>query len=143
MVDVILKSDPKRPGWYHAAEISRVGVGFTSIGRLAPRAHTWRPPTDVYEVESAVVVRVEIAGMRETDFAISIQERTLTIRGVRLDIPERRAYYQMEVMFGEFASEVELPFPVVVEQAQAEYRSGFLTIILPKMQPRQVPITDL
>ena len=75
------------------------------------RPHVWRPPTDVYETEDAIVVRVEIAGMREADFTVALVERSLLIRGVRQDLTERRAYYQMEIPFGEFSTEVELPRP--------------------------------
>src|SRR5512138_3366911 len=35
--------------------------------RIGPHAHAWRPPTDVFEREDTLVVRVEIAGMNETD----------------------------------------------------------------------------
>ena len=34
----------------------------------------WSPPTDVYETETDYVVRVEVAGMRETDLEVSFRE---------------------------------------------------------------------
>ena len=45
------------------------------------RTPVWRPPTDVYELEETLVVRVEIAGMREEDFIIQLNGRILSIRG--------------------------------------------------------------
>ena len=51
--------------------------------RISSNPHTWRPPTDVYEREDSIIVRVEIAGMNEKDFAISLDQNTLVIRGVR------------------------------------------------------------
>jgi len=110
--------------------------------RLHMRSHIWRPPTDVYEVEDALVVRVEIAGMRENDFAIYLDGLILAIRGARPDIPERRAYHQMEIPFGEFATEVELPFQVDVDQILATYTNGFLRILLPRVQPKQIDIEE-
>ncbi|MEK7786124.1 MAG: Hsp20/alpha crystallin family protein, partial [Chloroflexota bacterium] len=44
----------------------------------------WRPPTDVCETETEVVVEVEIAGMREDDFHVSLDGRLLTISGLRV-----------------------------------------------------------
>jgi HSP20 family protein len=85
---------------------------------------------------------VEIAGMRESDFKLSLQERLLLIRGVRPDVLERRAYHQLEIPFGEFASEVELSVPVVAEQVTAEYKEGFLKIILPKARPQQIHVGE-
>jgi HSP20 family protein len=96
------------------------------------RSSVWSPPTDVYETEGAYIVRVEIAGMKEDDFDVSIENETLFITGSRPDTSERRAYHQMEIRFGKFATAVGLPGAVNVEQARAEYKDGFLTVTLPK-----------
>jgi HSP20 family protein len=64
------------------------------------------------------------------------------VRGLRPDLPERRAYYQMEIQFGEFNTEVELPYPVNAEEIAANYRDGFLRIVLPKARPHSVTIED-
>ena len=104
------------------------------------RSHVWSPPTDQYETEQAYVVRVEIAGMREDDFEVSLENNTLFISGSRPDFPERRAYQQMEIRFGKFATALGLSGPVNIEQARAEYKDGFLTIILPKATPNQIKV---
>jgi HSP20 family protein len=103
---------------------------------LSMRSPAWRPPTDVYEIDDAVIVRVEIAGMHETDFSIILDGRYLSIRGVRQDVTERRAYHQMEIRFGEFNVDVEMPAAIDVENVQATYQNGFLKIILPKVHIR-------
>ncbi|MEW6028774.1 MAG: Hsp20/alpha crystallin family protein [Chloroflexota bacterium] len=100
----------------------------------------WSPPTDVYETETEVVVRVEVAGMREQDFEVALQDDTLFVSGIRPDVPERRAYHQMEIRFGKFASAVGLPGSVNADEARAEYRDGFLTVVLPKSKPSQIRI---
>ena len=104
------------------------------------RSHVWSPPTDQYETEEAYVVRVEIAGMQEDDFEISLENNNLFISGSRPDFPERRAYHQMEICFGKFESALGLPGPVTIEQVKAEYKDGFLTIILPKAIPNQFKV---
>ncbi len=111
--------------------------------RFSARPSAWRPPTDVYETDSALIVRVEIPGMREADFAIEITGRTVSIRGLRQDdIPERRAYHQMEIHFGEFDFEIELPFQIEANLVEAVYQNGFLRVTLPKARPRQVRIAE-
>lgn len=110
--------------------------------RLTMRSAAWRPPTDLYETENAVVVRVEIAGMREDDFIIELNGRILAIRGIRQDQSERRAYHQMEIQFGEFAIELELPQHVEADQVEAVYNNGFLRVSLPKARPRQISIAE-
>jgi HSP20 family protein len=95
-------------------------------------SNVWSPPTDVYEIEDGYVVKVEIAGMREDNFEVAVASNILMISGHRPDLPERRAYHQMEIQFGKFEIAVGLPAPVDMENARAEYHDGFLTIHLPK-----------
>ncbi len=104
------------------------------------RANVWSPPTDVYETEKAYVARVEIAGMREDDFEVLVEDNTLLISGSRPDYTERRAYQQMEIRFGKFSTMISLPGPVNMEQAHAEYKDGFLTVVIPKATPTQVKV---
>lgn len=96
------------------------------------KSSLWDPPTDVYETEEAYVVRMEIAGMREENFDVSVLNDTLYITGLRHDFPAKRAYHQMEIRSGKFASVIKLPGSVDVDHALAEYQDGFLMITLPK-----------
>ncbi|MCX6059467.1 MAG: Hsp20/alpha crystallin family protein [Chloroflexi bacterium] len=101
------------------------------------RSNVWSPPTDEFETDKAYVVLVEIAGMHDDDFEVSLENNLLLISGTRPDFLERRAYQQMEIRFGKFETSVNLPGPVNIEQARAEYKDGFLTIILPKEKSDQ------
>lgn len=96
------------------------------------RANVWCPPTDVYETEEGFVVKVEVAGMREEDFEVAIENNVLIISGNRPDSGERRAYYQMEIRSGKFEIALAIPAPTEVEMAVAEYKDGFLLVNLPK-----------
>jgi HSP20 family protein len=104
------------------------------------RSNIWSPPTDEYETDEAYVVRIEIAGMREEDFEVALENTTLMISGSRSDMPERRAYHQMEIRFGKFATAIGLPGPVNVDEARAEYKDGFLTVTLPKTKSNQIKV---
>ena len=104
------------------------------------RSSLWSPPTDVYETEDNCVVKVEIAGMRDDDFEVAFENNVLTIMGVRSDHNERRAYHQMEIRFGKFEIAIALPAPVDVEKAIAEYKDGFLMILLPKADAKRIEV---
>lgn len=106
------------------------------------RSSAWSPPTDVYEVDDAYIVRVEVAGMRESDFEITLENGFLQISGTRPDVPERRAYQQMEIRFGRFSTVVGLPGPVDVDASRAEYEDGFLTVTLPKAKPNFIEVKE-
>jgi len=103
-------------------------------------SYAWSPPTDVFETETSFIVRVEVAGMHASDFTINAEDNFLVISGVRSEPPERRSYRQMEIRFGEFSTAVEVPLGVDVNKADADYKDGFLTIILPKIKPTNIDI---
>jgi HSP20 family protein len=110
---------------------------------VSARQHKiWRPPTDVYETDDCIVVKVEIAGMAEEDFAISLEAKRLIISGVRRDPAAKLGYQQMEVLYGHFETQVLLPRAVEVEKIEARYQNGFLSVRLPKALPHQVPVVS-
>jgi HSP20 family protein len=106
------------------------------------RSFAWSPPTDFFETDRDYVVRVEVAGMRQEDFSVTLDNHYLVISGNRVDKAGRRAYHQMEIRFGEFSTVLELPGQVDVDRAEASYQDGFLEVTLPKVTPGNVPIED-
>jgi HSP20 family protein len=130
---------PKRSIWYLSEDPQNTSSEPLRWG-ICGGQHVWRPPTDLFESDENFTVKVEIAGMQDGEFNISLEDRLLTIRGMRPDSTERRAYYQMEIPYGEFGTEVEVPGPVSTEKIEAIYQDGFLKIVLPKAQPYQIEI---
>ncbi|OGO41827.1 MAG: hypothetical protein A2Z04_02430 [Chloroflexi bacterium RBG_16_57_9] len=120
--------------------------------RLTPTGHhlhvqslkAFRPPTDVYETEDHVEIRVEVAGMQPEDFQISLNEQHLIVSGSRRDLTPKakRAYQQMEICWGEFRTDVHLTWSINDDGIEASYRDGFLLITLPKARAtdQQIPI---
>ena len=110
--------------------------------QLQVSSKLWSPPTDMYETDAAYVVRMEIAGMREEDFTVSIEGNFLVISGSRPDIQEHGAYHQLEIRCGRFSSAVSLPSPIDLENASAVYEDGFFMVTLPKLKPSQILIQE-
>jgi len=110
---------------------------------------SFEPPTDLYETDDALVVRMEIAGMAADAISLSLDEGSgrLTISGNRSQTVtgSRRRFYSVEIASGPFARVVQLPRPVRAEDATAAYDNGFLLVRLPlradqPRAPRSVPI---
>lgn len=110
--------------------------------RVGTRSRVWSPPTDVFETDDEVIVRVEVAGMQGAEFSIALENRLLTIRGARSDVAERRAYQQMEIHFGEFRTQVQLHCAIDDQGIQATYDDGFLRLVFPKAKPHAVEIGE-
>jgi HSP20 family protein len=141
MVEVILRQDSEKHTQYYQHDLHPSNDDLVYM-KVTIRSHIWRPPTDVYETDEAVLVRVEIAGMQEEDFSIILDRQSLLVRGVRVDTAERRSYHQMEIPFGEFATEVELHHQIEVSLVEAVYNNGFLIIKLPIARPQKIVIAD-
>lgn len=133
-------------------EMSGFALGFTSsldrvLGALLLQENgqppaLWRPPTDVYETESAVVIRIEIAGMDPDQIQVEFNEKILRVSGRRHDKVRRAIAHRLEVQYGDFVSEVFIPGHYNLDTIQAEYTDGFLTITLPRVTPaaRVIPV---
>lgn len=111
---------------------------------IVRHASIWHPPTDVYEMDERLIVVVEIAGMRDSDFSVVLQGQRLTISGERQRVTTRDcAYHQLEIPYGEFRTEVSLPWPVAHDEVTANYRDGFLRVELPHAPSQKIQIINV
>ena len=98
---------------------------------LAP----WRPPIDVFETGSGLVVRAELGGLSTSEVQVLLSGDELILRGER-DVVRpvgQRVYHESRVRYGRFEAAIRLPFPVDVESATANYTDGFLSVELPRL----------
>lgn len=102
------------------------------------------PPADIIEVGDKLVVLVEVAGMRSSDLNIKLIDRHLTITGTR-EKPHHAnpAYHQIEIGFGSFRLDIDLPWAVERDSVSATYEAGFLEIELPRKAPKTVRVVDV
>jgi HSP20 family protein len=106
----------------------------------ALRAVRFQPSVDMYETETALMVKVELAGIRADKLSIilSADDRILTIAGERLESTtehrDRIRCYHLEIYFGAFEREIILPGNLRFDRdsISANYRDGFLVLSLPK-----------
>jgi HSP20 family protein len=128
----------------HAEMRGLLGEPVAGQRWVSTRQHkVWRPPTDVYETDDCVVVKVEIAGMVEDDFAIALDGKRLIVSGIRRDPAAKLGYQQMEIQYGHFETDVHITRAIEEERIEAIYRHGFLSVRLPKAKPRQVPVVSV
>ncbi|MEN8182544.1 MAG: Hsp20/alpha crystallin family protein [Myxococcota bacterium] len=107
------------------------------------RGDCWQPLLDVFETEKAVVVRVELAGVRREDLRLSVEAETLRIRGVRRPpehSEELERLHQMEIAFGPFERSVRIAIPFDRDQVSANLEDGYLSVILPKRTARSIEV---
>ena len=108
-------------------------------------AASWLPPVDVFEGKEALKIVAELPGVKPEDVKISLENRTLTLRGEKKQVAEETTekVHRYERAYGSFERTFTLPGTVNPEQIQATYAEGLLTIVLPKAEqakPREIPV---
>jgi HSP20 family protein len=109
---------------------------------------SWVPNTDVYETDSGLVIKVDLAGMRSEHLEITVEGNRLRISGSRPDgcRAAKCNFLVMEINYGAFESILEVPSGYDLSQAKASYLNGFLRIDVPvanrPLKSGKVPIAD-
>lgn len=90
---------------------------------------------DVINTDSEIIVVSTMAGADAGNIEVHIHNDLLTIRGNRpkpIDESMGASYLYQECYWGKFSRTVVLPVDVKGDGAEAEYKNGVLTIVIPK-----------
>ncbi len=118
---------------------------FHEFASLTPWSNSefwgeFSPRLNVAESDNEIEVTAELPGIDEEDIEITISQDVLTIKGEKKQEQEESEgnLYRMERRYGSFCRSIELPDDVVnVDEAQASYKNGMLTVLLPKYEEAQ------
>lgn len=118
---------------------------FRAVGRASPG---FMPRMDAYEKDHAMVIKVELPGLKKEDVQVEIEGEYLVIRGQTSAESEVKDedYYRSERNFGSFYRRLQLPAGVVAEQIEANLKDGVLEVRIPepvesKPETTKVPVT--
>ncbi|MBI5323114.1 Hsp20/alpha crystallin family protein [Bradyrhizobium sp.] len=112
------------------------GFGSASLSPLMEGRFSW-PKVELSESEQALTISAELPGMTEKDVQIEIVNGVLTIRGEKKAERDGGGKYFTERYYGAFERRIPLD-DVQEDKAQASFKDGVLTILLPKSdKPRE------
>lgn len=97
------------------------------------------PAIDIVEKDKAFEVTAELPGLDAKDIDIQLANGMLTIKGEKSEEKEEktRDRYVSERRYGSFRRTLQVPGSVDAEKIEANYRSGVLTVTLPKSSEAQ------
>lgn len=89
---------------------------------------------DIYDRGDSIIVQSTVAGVRPEDLDVSLTNDTITIRGKRerQELIQEKDYYYKELFWGSFSRSIILPEEIEDDMAEASFRHGLLTVMLPK-----------
>jgi HSP20 family protein len=110
--------------------------GFGSLGRvgspLMEGEFGW-PRLELSETDKAVTVSAELPGLSEKDVQVDIANGVLSIRGEKKTERSDGSKFFSERYYGSFERQIPLE-GVEEDKAQAEFKNGVLTVMLPKSE---------
>lgn len=91
------------------------------------------PAVDVLTREDDLVVRAELPGLTEKDVEITLDGRTLIVRGERREEHETKetTYHSREITYGRFERHVPLPEGIDADKIHASLTDGVLEVVVP------------
>lgn len=92
-------------------------------------------PIDMYQTRDEIVILAHVAGVNPENLDISITRDMVTLRGERREVQEvgDEDYYHRELFWGTFSRTIALPEEIIIDEAEAKEKHGFLEIRLPKL----------
>ena len=111
--------------------------------RPVPASATWLLPVDAYYTDDAIVIQVDVPGLKPEDLTITLEGDTLTLRGEIKNRAEDNKYLLRERPTGRFERILTINTPIDNGKTDAHFDSGVLTLTLPKAEsakPRQITI---
>jgi len=96
----------------------------------------WQPPTDVYETEKDIIIKMSVSGLRPEDISVVFSDQILTVSGKRGDdsAHQKVCFYQVEIRYGYFERKIKIPKQVDANNIHATYENGFIMITIPKAE---------
>ena len=127
--------------WDPFAELNRVS---TDVNRLFGESGAgFQPAVDIHEEDDAIVLEVEVPGMKPEDVHAHVENDILTLSGERrLEREEKKErYHRIERSYGRFSRAFILPKRVDGSAIEAKLEEGLLRLRLPKRpEPEKRPI---
>ena len=99
-------------------------------------SHMFLPALDISETKDQVRVTAELPGLNKEDVEISVEGNSLILSGEKKEEREEKegGYHRSERYYGSFSRLVSLPTEVNFDKAEATFKNGILTVMLPKTE---------
>ena len=119
---------------------------FEDFNRPSNYSNVWRPAMDVQELEKSFELSFSVPGFEKDDIMVSVKNNTLTLKAQRQEQKEKEGakYWTREMARGSFERNIDLPENVNADKITAEYKSGILTLSIPKTKealPKEIAVT--
>ncbi|MBR1908325.1 Hsp20/alpha crystallin family protein [bacterium] len=94
------------------------------------------PPVEIKQCDKHYYVSVQLPGIEKDDIKIELEKDYLTISAEKKkeELKEGQSVKSSEFRYGKFMRKISFDKPINIDEAQAHYKNGILTINIPKQE---------
>jgi HSP20 family protein len=138
--------------WEPFGEVDRlfnrlVKGNFARLPQSSTGSVDWSPSADISETDQEYVIRAELPAVKKEDVQVTVEDRTITIKGERKqqNVDKKEKYHRVETFYGSFERTFVLPENVNTDSIRCESKDGILTVHIPKTEthkhaPKQIKV---
>jgi HSP20 family protein len=141
----LIRWDPMR-GMDELLEHYNRAIGNPNIMdiELLPKGD-WTPRVDIAETDKSFIIKMDVPEVDKKNVKISVKNSVLSIKGERLQEKEEsgKKFHRMERYHGTFCRSFTLPENVDIEEINATFKDGLLTVEVPKLEKTKSPEVEV
>lgn len=120
-------------------QLTKLGKDLQNfVERIVPledRGQDFTPDCDILESSENYKIMLDLPGLTKKEINIALKDHVLTVKGERAEIlDDDESYRRQERKSGVFSRSFALPENVNTAEINAHFRSGVLTISMPKSE---------
>ncbi|MFO7765754.1 MAG: Hsp20/alpha crystallin family protein [Pelovirga sp.] len=125
--------------------LSRQDWPFRGGAMTAAEGSEWAPRVDISETEKAFTIKADVPGVKREDVKINIEDHVLNIRGESRQEKEDKdeKMHRVERFYGSFSRSFTLPENVDIDNVDATFKDGLLTLVVPKTEEAKPKSVDV
>ena len=93
------------------------------------------PRTDIYEVEDEIILALDMPGINENAFEITLEKNILNVKGyAQIEDPDEYTLTLAEYETGDYERSFRVSDEIAKDKIEAVYKDGVLRLTLPKAE---------
>lgn len=110
---------------------------ITPARKSPEKSFSFQPKLNLQETETEIVLKLEVPGMKESDFDITLSDNAITLKGHKQqDYDEKDgSMHYVGRSYGSFEQTIPLSTEINEDSVSATAEHGVLTVKLPKKEP--------
>ena len=93
------------------------------------------PRTDIYEVEDEIILALDMPGINENAFEITLEKNILNVKGyAQIEDPDEFTLTLAEYETGDYERSFRVSDEIAKDKIEAVYKDGVLRLTLPKAE---------